>query len=256
MHYLLLKQSTIMKKIFILVLIVCVSCNLYSQEIPDKPKEVSKNKCTQNLFGIVKDLKSGEVVPNAFIQLYEGLELVDSIQTNEEAGFSFKVVCNKRFNIKVKAENYAINSKIVFSTTGFEEKIWEVMLFPIREFKYRVPDKLIDVDNITFVADQSSFSSKACKQLDRIVSIMEKYPKVRISINVHTDSQGIQEYDLKMTQDRADGIISYFIDQGIDPSRLGAIGFGSTQLLNNCTPEIKCFESQHKINRRTEFIVL
>lgn len=242
-----------MKKIFILFVAVCISINFYSQ---DNPKKVSENNCTQMLSGVVKDLKSGDLIPNVFIQLYDGFELIDSAQTNEDASFSFKVDCDKRFNIKVKAENYANNSKIVFSTKSVEAKIWEVKLYPMREFKYRIPDKLIDVDKITYIIDTSSPTQKACKQLDKVVSILEKYPEIRISINVHTDSKGIAEYNLKMTQERAESILNYLINKGINPDRLGSIGFGSTQLLNNCTPEVRCFESQHEINRRTEFVVI
>ena len=242
-----------MKKVIFLFVFIFISTHFYAQ---DNPLVAPSNNCTQTLSGIVKDLKSSKLVSNVFIQLYDGLVLIDSAQTDAASNFSFKVICNKRFNIKAKAENYAINSKIVFSLKSYQGKIWEVLLYPIREFKYRVPDKLIDIDNITFVVDQPTFTLKTRKQLDKVASIMEKYPKIRVSINVHTDSNGIVDYNLKMTQDRAERILNYLIDKGIDSKRLGAIGFGSTQLLNNCTPDVKCFESEHTINRRTEFVVM
>ncbi len=242
-----------MKKLIILFILFFISRNVHSQINPIDSLKIEKS---QILSGIVIDFKTGTIIPNAFVQLYNGEELLDSKQTAEDASFSFSVICNKRFNIKARAENFAINSTIVFSTKSQKDKIWKIKLYPIREFKYLTPNKLLDVDEITFIMDKLEFTLMASKQLDKVAGIMEKYPLIKISVNVHTDSNGIAEYDLKMTQERADTILSYLIDKGIDSERLGAIGYGSTQLLNHCIPDVKCTRAEHKANRRTEFLVL
>lgn len=242
-----------MKQITTLFTLLLFTSNIHSQTIL---ADSISSKCKQTLQGVVVDFKTGETLPNAFVELYERDKLLDTIYTNKAAEFSFNVACNKRFNIKAYAENYAINSNIVFSLASQKDKIWDIKLFPIREFKYRAPDKLIDVDNLSFVEDYIAFTPMDYEILDKVVGILQKYPSIYMSINVHTDSNGIAEYNLKMTKDRADLIMSYLIDSGIEPDRLGAMGFGSSQLLNHCTPDVKCYEAEHRINRRTEFIVL
>lgn len=243
----------IMKQIVTLFIFIFITSNIQSQIIST---DSLPNQCKQVLQGVVVNFKTGETVPNAFVELYERDELLDTIYANTAAEFSFNVACNKRFNIKAYAENYANNSNIVFSLASQEAKIWDIKLFPIREFKYRAPDKLIDVDNLSFVEDHIAITSADYKILDKVVGILRKYPSINISINVHTDSNGMAEYNLKMTKDRADLILGYLIDCGIESDRLGAMGLGSSQLLNHCTPEVKCYESEHRINRRTELIVL
>lgn len=210
----------------------------------------------QTLFGVIKNFKTGEIIPNAEVELYERDLLLDTFSSGADAQFSFEVVRNKRYNIKAFAENYANNSSIVFSLQSQKDKIWDIKLFPIREFMYRSPDKFIDIDNINFVMDQVAFTAEDYKLLDKVVGILEKYPEINISVNVHTDSKGVKEYDQRMTRDRADLIVSYLIDCGIDPERLGSIGFGSSMLLNHCVSGAKCSDAQHKENRRTEFLIL
>lgn len=243
----------IMKQIVTLFIFIFITSNIQSQVITI---DSLTNHCKQVLQGVVVNFKTGEIIPNAFVELYERDELLDTIYANTAAEFIFNVACNKRFNIKAYAENYANNSTIVFSLASQKAKIWDIKLFPIREFKYSAPYKLIDVDNLSFVEDNIANTSTDYKILDKVIGILQKYPSINVSINVHTDSKGMTEYNVKMTKYRAEYILGYLIDCGIESNRLGAMGLGSSQLLNHCTPEVKCSESEHRINRRTEFIVL
>lgn len=242
-----------MKQIFTFFTFLLISSNFFAQ---NNPLDSTKSACVQPLQGVVVNFKTGEIVPEAFVQLYERDLLLDSVQVGNDAQFSFTVACNKRFNIKAFAENFANNSTIVFSTQSQKDRVWDIKLFPIREFIYKAPNKFIDVDNLNYVEDHIAFAETDYKILDKVVGILLKYPSINVSINVHTDSNGIEEYNVKMTKDRADLILSYLIDNGIEPERLGAMGLGSSQLLNHCTPEVKCYESEHRLNRRTEFVVL
>ncbi len=215
-----------------------------------------KKEHKQQLNGVVVNFKTGEIIPNALVELHERDQLLDTIRADKEAQFSFEVVRNKRYNIKAFAENFAKNSTIVFSLQSQQNTVWSIKLFPIREFTFKAPDKFIDIDNIMFIMDQVTFDASDIEKLDKVVGILEKYPSINISVNVHTDSNGIEEYDKKMTRDRADIIVSYLINNGIDSERLGGIGFGSSMLLNQCTRDVKCSEAEHRENRRTEFLVL
>jgi outer membrane protein OmpA-like peptidoglycan-associated protein len=241
-----------MNKLALFVVSFLITHSIYSQN----DENIKKDNCSYKLMGIVKNLKTNDTVPDTFIQLYSRLKLIDSKYANADATFSFDVDCNKRYNVKTSAENFAINSTIVISTKKNIGKVWEVLLYPIQEFVFRIPDKLINVKKIKYVQDKATITPESLIELDKVAYRMKKYPDIFVSINVHTDSRGVAEYDLKITQQRADFIMGYLIDHGIDSDRLDALGYGSTQLLNDCTPLVKCSEAEHQINNRTDFIVM
>lgn len=222
---------------------------IFSQIFPD-------STCTQNLKGVVKDLKTGNPLPNSKVEICDGVKVLASTMSDNNANFEIDAPCNKRLNVRAYAENHAINSQIVFTTEARKDYVWEVKLFPIREFVYRDLEKLIDVDNIQFVEDNIALTKNDEKILNKVVMILEKYPDTNISINVHSDSKGIEEYNLRLTQERADLIMSYLLNKGISEERLNAVGYGSSHLLNNCIEGADCTEKEHQQNRRTEFVVL
>jgi outer membrane protein OmpA-like peptidoglycan-associated protein len=47
--------------------------------------------------------------------------------------------------------------------------------------------------------------------------------------------------------------VDYLVKQGIDKSRLKAVGYGEKMILNRCKNGVKCSEAEHAVNRRTEF---
>ncbi len=72
----------------------------------------------------------------------------------------------------------------------------------------------------------------------------------------HTDSRSPDDYNLALSDGRAKSTKEYIISQGIDSSRIeSAIGYGETQLINNCGNETPCSEADHQLNRRSEFII-
>jgi outer membrane protein OmpA-like peptidoglycan-associated protein len=59
-----------------------------------------------------------------------------------------------------------------------------------------------------------------------------------------------------LSQKRAKAAVDYIISKGIDKSRLKAVGFGESKLLNNCKNDAPCTEEEHAKNRRTEFKIV
>ncbi|WP_431241337.1 OmpA family protein [Flavobacterium sp. P21] len=93
-------------------------------------------------------------------------------------------------------------------------------------------------------------------ELNKVVLLMTQYPTVVIKIESHTDSRANDQYNLELSDRRAKTTRDYIISQGIAPERIeSAIGYGETQLLNNCSNGVPCTEAQHQMNRRSEFII-
>lgn len=80
---------------------------------------------------------------------------------------------------------------------------------------------------------------------------MRAYPAMVIELRGHTDSTGSAEYNLRLSERRANAVRTELIRRGIQPERIQAIGFGSSQpIADNRTPEGRA------LNRRTEFVIL
>ena len=85
---------------------------------------------------------------------------------------------------------------------------------------------------------------------------MNKYSKMVIRLESHTDSRANDDYNMVLSNNRAKSTYNYIISNGIDAARVSGKGYGETQLLNNCANGVKCTELEHQINRRTEFLII
>ena len=117
---------------------------------------------------------------------------------------------------------------------------------------------LAELNTIYFDFDKHNIRPDAALELDKIVNLMlNEYPGMVIRIESHTDSRGDLTYNDKLSIDRANSTYEYLISKGIDPARITEHqGFGERRLTNGCDGSVDCEESNHQLNRRTEFIVI
>lgn len=110
--------------------------------------------------------------------------------------------------------------------------------------------------NIHYDFDKFNIRSDAAIILDNVVAIMKQNPSLVIELSSHTDSRGDDQYNLRLSQQRAESAVAYLVRNGIDRGRLVAAGYGESRLLNDCGNAVNCSEQQHQENRRTEIKVL
>jgi outer membrane protein OmpA-like peptidoglycan-associated protein/flagellar hook assembly protein FlgD len=108
----------------------------------------------------------------------------------------------------------------------------------------------IRINNIQFAFDSAKLVGNATKILDRVSSILDRYEKYQIVIEGHTDDIGKEDYNLKLSESRAEAVYKYLLDEGIDEERLTYRGMGETVPFLENTDN----ESRRK-NRRVEFIL-
>ncbi|MCF6350139.1 MAG: OmpA family protein [Flavobacteriaceae bacterium] len=104
--------------------------------------------------------------------------------------------------------------------------------------------------NIYFPSGKANLIDSSKKELDKIASIMMNYENISFIIEGHTDSGGKRDYNLKLSQDRADTVKQYLINFGVNSGTLTAIGYGfSVPKYNNFTSDGR------QLNRRVEIKV-
>ena len=113
-----------------------------------------------------------------------------------------------------------------------------------------------EVVPIFYDLDRAEIRSDAAKVLDeRILPLLVKYPKLRLELGSHTDCRSSYDYNMGLSQRRADSAVAYLVRKGIDARRLVAQGYGESQLVNDCKCEgavkVDCPENKHQENRRT-----
>ncbi|WP_317132060.1 OmpA family protein [Bizionia myxarmorum] len=116
--------------------------------------------------------------------------------------------------------------------------------------------KVLNIPIIYFGFDKSNIRKDAQVELEKVLTALNQYPKLKLEIRAHTDSRGNDAYNKALLQRRATSTLNYLVEEGIVSSRLKAQGFGETKLVNSCSNGVDCSEAEHQKNRRSEFIIL
>ena len=109
---------------------------------------------------------------------------------------------------------------------------------------------------VYFAFDKWDLNAASVAELDRLAKDMQENPSVNLEMKSHTDSRGPASYNMKLSEKRGKSVLDYLTAKGISASRVNAQAFGETQLVNKCADGVKCTEDEHKLNRRTETLVI
>jgi outer membrane protein OmpA-like peptidoglycan-associated protein len=113
----------------------------------------------------------------------------------------------------------------------------------------RVGDRIIlnMPSAITFDTDQDAVKQEFYQTLNSVAIVLRKFNRTLVDVNGHTDSTGGAQHNQELSERRATSVANYLGSQGIDPRRMSAVGFGSTQpVATNAT------EAGRAQNRRVE----
>lgn len=110
-------------------------------------------------------------------------------------------------------------------------------------------DGKIVANGIRFDVNKATLRPESMGVINQIVTLMQDHPELKFSVEGHTDSDGNDAFNLKLSEDRADTVMNTLVARGISPDRLSTKGWGeSVPMDTNDTPEGKAN------NRRVEFV--
>ncbi len=198
------------------------------------------------------------ILPGANVRIFsQDSVLLGEILTGQDGEFNFRVSEEEDYFIIAEKDNYFTTRK-TFSTNGktvdksqltslVTNKVFETEIL-LEEI---ILDKAFELENIYYDFDSANIRADAAVELDRLVTILEDNPPIKIELSSHTDARGEAAYNQELSKRRAESAVAYIISQGIDPSRIKARGYGESQLII----EDAQTEEEHETNRRTEFKV-
>lgn len=109
----------------------------------------------------------------------------------------------------------------------------------------------VRLDNVQFEFDKAELLPGYEKELEKLVDLMTDFPYLRVEIEGHTDDQGSDEYNLKLSDARAKAVVDYLLKKKVEQERLSRKGYGESKPL---APNDS--EANRAINRRVEFRVI
>ncbi len=116
-------------------------------------------------------------------------------------------------------------------------------------------EKEIILEDIYYDYDKADLRPDAIPKLDNLLKILKDNENIRIQLSSHTDCRGEEDYNIDLSQRRAQSVVDYLIESGIAPELLVAKGYGETSPAVDCYC-FKCSEEEHQENRRTTFKIL
>ena len=214
-------------------------------------------ECTQVLSGFVLDKETDLPISKALVTIFKNDILIDTLTLNNKANFNYKFDCNTAYKIVASMKNYEDNITIINTSKNYNEILNKTLLMePTIEFITIREQKMIKTNPIYFDLDKDEILLDAAIELEKVIEILNKYPKIKLEIKSHTDSRAPDNYNLSLSEKRASSTINYITSKGISSNRLVGKGYGETQLVNKCSNGIKCTQAEHQLNRRTEFVII
>jgi len=144
------------------------------------------------------------------------------------------------------------------SSPGFlpvSDTVWVVNSHrrTIRKTYYLKPVEMgltVQLKNVYFNFDRATLTPESFDELDKVAELFKQNPSTQFEIAGHTDSEGPDDYNLHLSQERAQAIADYLMSKGVDSSQLVVHGYGETKPIDSNQTE------KGKLNnRRVEFVV-
>ena len=167
------------------------------------------------------------------------------------------------FNIDFEPEK---EYKVTLSKPGFFSNVIDVDTRNIHESKKMVQNiglseitsESIVVDNILYDFDSASLTADSRDKLEKgVLNTMKENPGIVVEISSHTDDKGDGAYNLDLSQKRAESVVNFLTERGIEKDRLVAKGYGETKpIAPNTNKDGSDNPEGRAKNRRTEFRIL
>lgn len=219
--------------------------DIFRAELPDqfKPKPVV--------------LISGSVINSRTKKPLDATVIYEILPSGEEAGrartnpktgeYKIALPAGNKYGYRAEADGFISENKNLdlTNTTGYKEVKDDLKLVPIEAGESAV------MNNLFFDFNKSKLNSDSYPELNRIVSTMNKYPRMRIEVAGHTDNVGSDDYNNKLSESRAKSVADYIFSKGIKKDRIESKGYGKSKpIADNGTDEGR------QQNRRVELIIL
>ena len=169
--------------------------------------------------GNVYDAKTKQPLSASLVYetLPDGEEAGNGISNPSDGAFKIVLPYDKNYSIRATADHYfAISENLNLDSlikAGYKEIHKDLYLVPIEV------GQVVRLNNVFFDFDKWDLRPESYIELNRVVKLLNENPSIEIEMSAHTDSRGSDEYNFKLSDNRARSVMDYIISKGIDPSK-------------------------------------
>ena len=237
----------------------------------DKIYEFSYPEILQTVKGWVYE-QDGYELPEAVVYMVGSDGTNEKLSVMPDGSFEKPLKAGVDYLFLATCNGY-LNVRNALRTDSIEVEKEHVLQFPLPSISIPVL-----VRNVFYEFDSAELTENSCEALDRLTNMLKENSNITIELAAHCDYRGRDEYNLKLSQRRAESVVCYLMEHGIASDRLTAKGYGEQvpKIVNKRLTEKYSFlhegdtltipylmhlnEEQQEIcnalNRRTEFRVL
>lgn len=210
---------------------------LFSFPLPMEAQPTATTKLT----GTLKDSITGEPFKGivSIIDLTNGIEVAPKF-IRDDGSYEFDLIQNNDYLLVFQGDDFfRIEEKLHLNNDTNIAQVTPSIKY--NKWKFQT---------LEFEGNKADIEPSMEKDLDKVMDFLVDHPTFKVKISGHTDSDGNQESNLKLSQKRADAIKSYIVKKGkIEKSRIEAIGYGNTKKII----QQELTEEDKHLNRRVEF---
>ncbi|MCD0472729.1 OmpA family protein, partial [Flavobacterium sp. JAS] len=200
--------------------------------------ETKRLYCVQELYGVVTDLATGEILPDTKLTLYDsGYKMITTTTSDQNGNYKFPVECGMSYAVRAERDKYT-TKEVTVTILKENGRTNLPIALEKAECVVTVGDdlaKCFGIKMIYFDLDKSDIRIEAAIDLEKILDVLNQYPSMKLDIRSHTDSRASHKYNEALSDRRAKSTIQWLIKNGIAPNRLAGKGYGETQLVNKCS---------------------
>ncbi|RZK10884.1 MAG: hypothetical protein EOO46_08930 [Flavobacterium sp.] len=206
--------------------------------------------CGVDAVAVIKDKKTGKVLADAKVSILDSKgNVIATKQSNASGEVTYQVECDTDYVLQASKNDYDASAANISKTKSRKVSI-SIELEPV-EVVITATEVLLNA--IYFEYNKSNITAQGANELDKLVKVLNNNPQMKIFVKAHTDTNGSADYNLKLSDQRAQATVQYVISKGINKERISGKGFGFTELKVNCK---ECTEEQDAQNRRSEFLIV
>ncbi|RTY90502.1 OmpA family protein [Flavobacterium sp. RSP46] len=207
--------------------------------------------CNAEILVVVKNAKTATFLANSKVVISDSTNIILETQiSNVNGEVVFNVECQKPYTIEVFKDGYVTKS---FPVTEISEGKGIVDAL-IDQIELIVTETEIILNPIYFDYNKSNITKKGATELDKLVYVMAQNDQLKINVKAHTDSRGTEEFNLDLSERRANAAVAYIVSKGISVDKITGEGFGESEFKVDC--QENCTEAEHALNRRSEFMIV
>jgi len=204
--------------------------------------------------GWVTDDSTGERIREGSVNFYDSAtdSLIASAPITEDGYYKVRLPGERKFRVKATSPDYFDAETSISSENRDAGELLRADI-KMKKRPYRVGLKM---GIVYYDFDKSKLRDDARPVLNQVVAILKNYPAI-IEIGGHTDEMGDVDYNMTLSQRRAEAVYNYLIREGVPKEQLAQKGYGETQpVAPNKKPDGSDNPQGRQLNRRAEFTVI